>query len=80
MTTLLTCHLDLIIAKQSGYPEMVFNHFAHAHPMIPEIGVFDSGENFDGMALVLRLFEHHLDYQDRPSVLGYLPAVLAPAA
>ncbi len=55
--------LDLIIAKKSGYPEMIFNHFAWAHPMPPEIGVFDAGENFDAMALVLRLFEHHLDYQ-----------------
>ncbi len=55
--------LDLIIANRSGYPEMIYNHFAWAHPMPPEIGVFDAGENFDGMALILRLFEHHLEYQ-----------------
>jgi hypothetical protein len=54
--------LDLVIAYGSGYPEMLFNHFGDNYPLPASIGVFDAGSGFDGMAMILRLFPHHLDY------------------
>jgi hypothetical protein len=54
--------LDLIIANYSGFPEMLFNHFNLNYPLPPELPYFDAGIHLDGMALILRLFTHHLDY------------------
>ena len=54
--------LDGIIAGGSGYPEMIFNHFPWAFPLPAGVDKFDAGPNFDGMALVLRNFNHHLEY------------------
>lgn len=54
--------LDGIIAGGSGFPEMIFNHFPWAFPLPTGIENFDAGPDYDGMALVLRLFNHHLDY------------------
>ncbi len=54
--------LDGIIAGGSGFPEMLFNHFPWAFPLPAGVPSFDAGPNFDGMALVLRYFNHHLAY------------------
>ena len=54
--------LDGIIAGGSGFPDMIFNHFPWAFPLPAGIPSFDAGTDYDGMALVLRLFDHHLDY------------------
>ena len=54
--------LDGIIAGGSGFPDMIFNHFPWAFPLPAGIASFDAGTDYDGMALVLRLFDHHLDY------------------
>lgn len=55
--------LDGVIATGSGYPEMIFNHFPWALPLLEPNDEFDAGPHFDGMSLVLRLFTHHLDYK-----------------
>ena len=62
------------LADMSGFPEMIFNHYPWAHPIPAELGgVFDAGENFDGMSMVLRLFDHHLDFKTPHD--GYLEVV-----
>ncbi len=53
--------LDMM-ANQSGFGDMIFNHFPWAFPLPAGIDNFDAGPDYDGMALVLRLFDHHLDY------------------
>src|SRR5690606_11177781 len=54
--------LDGIIAGGSGFPEMIFNHFPWAFPLPAGIDKFDAGPDFDGMAMVLRLFDHYLEF------------------
>lgn len=54
--------LDLVIAGQSGFPEMLFNHFPWAYPLPAGVEKFDAGAHYDGMAEILRLFGHHLEY------------------
>ena len=53
--------LDLIIANGSGFPEMIFNH-PMTEPLPPGLNHFDTGRDFDIMRLILRYFEHHLNY------------------
>jgi hypothetical protein len=53
--------LDML-ADQSGFPEMIFNHFPWAFPLPAGIPAFDAGPDFDGMAQVLRLFSHFPDF------------------
>ena len=47
--------LDLVIARLSGHPEMLFNHFPWIYPL-PAGEVFNAGPHYDGMAEVLRRF------------------------
>lgn len=58
------------LADMSGHPEMLFNHFPWAFPLPEGIDVFDAGQHFDGMGMVLRLFDKHLDYA--PPWDGYI--------
>ena len=54
--------LDGVIADGSGFPDMLFNHFPWAYPLPEGIDVFDAGAHYDGMAQILRIFGHHLEY------------------
>jgi len=53
--------LDML-ADQSGHPNMLFNHYPWAFPLPAGIPNFDIGTDYDGMAMVLRLFDKHLQY------------------